>query len=101
MQKARQDVRVSTKSGNGLQKTCKTPCLAIYTILYFFLIFSVAFVVREKKSLADKGLFGILPDNGVGNGIATSPATGAAFSEWKFHLTEFFFGQFSKTVQRI
>ena len=68
----------ATKSGNGLQKTCKTPYLALYTILYFFLIFSVAFVAGEKKSPASKGLFGVLPGNGVGNGIATSPATGSA-----------------------
>jgi len=41
----------ATKSGNGLQKTCKTPYLALYTIIYFFLIFSVAFVAGERKSL--------------------------------------------------
>ena len=92
---------LTTKSDNGLQKTCKTPYLALYTILYFFLIFSVAFVAGEKKSPASKGLFGVLPGNGVGNGIATSPATEWSISEWKLHLTEFFFGQFLKTVQRI
>lgn len=42
---------LTTKSGNGLQKTCKTPCLALYPIFLFFLIFSVAFVVRERKKI--------------------------------------------------
>ena len=37
----------------------------------------------------------------VGNGIATSHATGAAFSERKLHLTEFFIGQLTKTVSKI
>ena len=91
----------ATKSGNRLQKTCKTPYLALYTILYFFLIFSVALVAGRRKSLANKGLLKILPGNGVGNGIATSPATEGSISEWKLHLTEFFLGQFLKTVQRI
>ena len=45
---------LTTKSDNGLQKTCKTPYLALYTIIYFFLIFSVAFVVREKKDKSRK-----------------------------------------------
>ena len=88
-------------SGNGLQKTCKTPYLALYTIIYFFLIFSVAFVAGERKSLVQQGLLRDLPGNGVGNGIATSHATGAAFSERKLHLTEFFIGQLTKTVSKI
>lgn len=100
MEKARQGVS-ATKSGNGLQKTCKTPYLALYTIIYFFLIFSVAFVAGERKSLVQQGLLRDLPGNGVGNGIATSHATGAAFSERKLHLTEFFIGQLTKTVSKI
>ena len=76
----------ATKSGNGLQKTSKLPRLAILTIILFFLKFSVAFVAGERKSLADKGFFRDLPGNGVGNGIATSPATDWHFSERKLHL---------------
>lgn len=72
-----------------------------YTIIYFFLIFSVAFVAGERKSLVQQGLLRDLPGNGVGNGIATSHATGAAFSERKLHLTEFFIGQLTKTVSKI
>ena len=56
---------------------------------------------KGRKSLANKGLLKILPGNGVGNGITTSPATEWSISEWKLHLAQFFLGQFLKTVQRI
>ena len=45
----------ATKSGNGLQKTCNIVLSCSYTIFILFFDFSVAFVVREEKSLIDKG----------------------------------------------
>ena len=54
---------------------------------------------REERQVKKRRLR-VLPDNGLDNGLTTSPATGSAFSEWKLHLTEFFFGQFTKTIQR-
>ena len=45
----------ATKSGNGLQKTCNIALSVSYTIFILFFDFSVAFVVREEKSLIDKG----------------------------------------------
>jgi hypothetical protein len=53
-QKAGQGVS-ATKSGNGLQKTCNIVLSCSYTIFILFFDFSVAFVVREEKSLIDKG----------------------------------------------
>lgn len=70
------------KSGNGHQKTCKTPRLAILTIILFFLKFSVAFVAGKGKALQLMDF----SDNRVGNGIATSYATDWHFSERKLHL---------------
>lgn len=100
MEKARQGVS-ATKSGNGFKKPVKHLIWLFILLFYFFLIFSVAFVAGERKSLVQQGLLRDLPGNGVGNGIATSHATGAAFSERKLHLTEFFIGQLTKTVSKI
>ena len=46
----------ATKSGNELQKTCNIVLSVSYTVFILFFDFSVAFVVREEKSLIDKGL---------------------------------------------
>ena len=69
----------ATKSGNGLQKTCNIVLSVSYTIFILFFDFSVAFVVREEKSLIDKGFSRGWPGNGVGNGTATGSATRSAF----------------------
>jgi len=70
---------LATKSGNGLQKTSNIVLSGSYTVFAFFFDFSVAFVVRTLKTLINKGDLRDSPGNGVGNGIATSPATGYTF----------------------
>ena len=55
VQNAGQGCVSATKSGNGLQKTCNIVLSVSYIIFILFFDFSVAFVVREGKSLMDKG----------------------------------------------
>jgi len=69
----------ATKSGNGLQKTSNIVLSGSYTVFAYFFDFSVAFVVRLLKTLINKGFSRDSPGNGVGNGIATSSATGSIF----------------------
>jgi len=69
----------ATKPGNGLQKTSNIVLSGSYTVFIFFFDFSVAFVVRTLKTLVNKRDLRDSPGNGVGNGIATSSATGSIF----------------------
>ena len=91
----------ATKSGNGLQKTSNIVLSGSCTIFAFFLDFSVAFVVRLLKILVNKRDLRDYPSNGVGNGVATSSATGVDFLEWNLYLLGFFLGQLMKTVRQI